>query len=170
MIINADLHIHSHFSKTANEDMNIKRISLEAPKKGLNLVATGDCLNSRWLQEIKKCNYIDEGTFELNHTRFILNTIARKDTSVELLKDLDQRKYIKIASHNRILYLFVKNLLNLEGVSRFPELEKNLKEIINKGDEYLDKLKQTIAFVLEILSQAKIQFLITKNCRTELIL
>ena len=74
MIINADLHIHSHFSKSANKDMNIKRISLEAPKKGLNLVATGDCLHPGWINEIKTCNYIDEGTFELNHTKFILST------------------------------------------------------------------------------------------------
>ena len=74
MIINADLHIHSHFSKSANIDMNIKRISLEAPKKGLDLVATGDCLHPKWIKEIKTCNIVDEGTFELNHTRFILST------------------------------------------------------------------------------------------------
>jgi len=74
MIINADLHIHSHFSKSANEDMNIKRISIEAPKKGINLVATGDCLNSNWIKEIKECNYVDEGTYELNNTRFILSS------------------------------------------------------------------------------------------------
>ena len=74
MIINADLHIHSHFSKSANIDMNIKRISLEAPKKGLDLVATGDCLHPKWVKEIKTCNIVDEGTFELNHTRFILST------------------------------------------------------------------------------------------------
>jgi len=93
MIINADLHIHSHFSKSANEDMNIKRISLEAPKKGLNLVASGDCLNSRWLQEIKTCNYIDEGTFELNHTRFILSTeIEDKDNIHHLIYFYDFAK------------------------------------------------------------------------------
>jgi uncharacterized protein (TIGR00375 family) len=73
MIINADLHIHSHFSKSANIDMNIKRISLEAPKKGLDLVATGDCLHPQWIKEIKTCDFIDEGTFELNQTRFILS-------------------------------------------------------------------------------------------------
>jgi uncharacterized protein (TIGR00375 family) len=37
-------------------------------------LATGDCLNSNWLKEIKKCVHIDDGTFEMNQTRFILST------------------------------------------------------------------------------------------------
>lgn len=74
MIINADLHIHSHFSNSATDAMNIKTISLEAPRKGIDVVATGDCLHSGWIKEIKTCNVIDDGTFELNGTRFILST------------------------------------------------------------------------------------------------
>jgi len=74
MIINADLHIHSHFSNSTNAEMNIETISLEAPRKGIDVVATGDCLHSGWIKEIKTCNVIDEGTFELNGTRFILST------------------------------------------------------------------------------------------------
>ena len=74
MIINADLHIHSRFSGATSEKMNIETISLEAPRKGVNVVATGDCLHSGWIKEIKECNVIDEGTFELNGTRFILST------------------------------------------------------------------------------------------------
>ncbi len=74
MIINADLHIHSRFSGATSEKMNINNISVEAPKKGIDVMATGDCLHSGWLKEIKGCNKIDEGTFELNNTRFILST------------------------------------------------------------------------------------------------
>ena len=74
MIINADLHIHSHFSNSANDGMNIKTISLEAPRKGIDIVATGDCLHSGWIKEIKTCDVVDDGTFELNGTRFILST------------------------------------------------------------------------------------------------
>jgi len=74
MIINADLHIHSRFSGATSEKMNIKTISLEAPRKGVNVVATGDCLHSGWMKEIKQCNQVDEGTLELNGTRFILST------------------------------------------------------------------------------------------------
>jgi uncharacterized protein (TIGR00375 family) len=74
MLINADLHIHSRFSGATSEKMNIKTISLEAPRKGVDVVATGDCLHSKWMNEITQCNVIEEGTFELNGTRFILST------------------------------------------------------------------------------------------------
>ena len=74
MIINADLHIHSRFSGATSNKMNIETISLEAPRKGINVVATGDCLHSGWMKEIKQCKVIDDGTFELNGTRFILST------------------------------------------------------------------------------------------------
>ena len=74
MIINADLHIHSRFSGATSQRMNIETISKEAPYKGVDIVATGDCLHSGWMKEIRQCNVIDEGTFELNGTRFILST------------------------------------------------------------------------------------------------
>jgi uncharacterized protein (TIGR00375 family) len=74
MLINADLHIHSRFSGAASKRMYIDTISLEAPRKGIDLVATGDCLHNEWMKEIRQCNVVDEGTFELNNTRFILNT------------------------------------------------------------------------------------------------
>ena len=74
MIINADLHIHSRFSGATSQRMNIETISKEAPNKGVDIVATGDCLHSGWMKEIRQCNVIDEGTFELNGTRFILST------------------------------------------------------------------------------------------------
>jgi len=74
MIINADLHIHSRFSGATSQRMNIETISREAPFKGVDIVATGDCLHSGWMKEIRQCNVIDEGTFELNSTRFILST------------------------------------------------------------------------------------------------
>ena len=74
MIINADLHIHSRFSGATSEKMTIETISKEAPRKGVNVVATGDCLHSGWMKEIRQCNVIDDGTLELNGTRFILST------------------------------------------------------------------------------------------------
>lgn len=74
MIINADLHIHSRFSGATSDKMNIESISLKAPLKGIQVLATGDCLHSGWIREIKQCSVVDEGTFEFNGTRFILST------------------------------------------------------------------------------------------------
>jgi uncharacterized protein (TIGR00375 family) len=74
MLINADLHIHSRYSGATSDKMTISSLSVEAPRKGINVMATGDCLNNNWLAEIKNCTVIDEGTLEMNHTRFILST------------------------------------------------------------------------------------------------
>jgi len=85
LIINADLHIHSRFSGATSEKMNIQTISTEAPRKGVDVVATGDCLHSGWLKEISQCEVIDEGTFELNGTRFILSTEIEAEKRVHHL-------------------------------------------------------------------------------------
>jgi len=74
MIVNADLHIHSRFSMAVSQKMILSVLSKEATKKGVSLVGTGDCLHPAWLKEIKEMQKADEGTFELNKTRFILTT------------------------------------------------------------------------------------------------
>jgi len=74
MIVNADLHIHSRFSGATSDKMSIEMLSVEAPRKGIQVVATGDCLHSGWMREIKSCNVVDDGTFEMNGTRFVLST------------------------------------------------------------------------------------------------
>jgi len=73
MEVNADLHIHSRYSGATSDKMNIRTLSLEAPLKGIQIVATGDCLHGKWMEEIKTCEKVDEGTFELNGTRFVLS-------------------------------------------------------------------------------------------------
>ena len=74
MIVNSDLHVHSRFSGGVSKNMTIETLSKEARKKGVDLLATGDCLHSGWIQEIKEMEKIDDGTFELNGTRFVLTT------------------------------------------------------------------------------------------------
>jgi len=73
MLINADLHIHSRYSGATSDKMTIVSLSVEAPRKGINALATGDCLHGAWQKEIKTCTVIDDGTFEMNGTRFILS-------------------------------------------------------------------------------------------------
>jgi len=73
MLINADLHIHSRYSGATSDKMTIASLSVEAPRKGINALATGDCLHGAWQKEIKTCTVIDDGTFEMNGTRFILS-------------------------------------------------------------------------------------------------
>ncbi len=80
MEVNADLHIHSKFSTATSSEMDLPAIARESKRKGIHLVGTGDCLHREWLREIKKLEAIDEGTFLLDHTHFIL-TVEVEDSS-----------------------------------------------------------------------------------------
>jgi uncharacterized protein (TIGR00375 family) len=70
-LINADLHIHSRFSISTSKQMTFGTLAVEAPKKGINLVGSGDCLHQTWLKELQSLEKVDDGTFELNNIRFI---------------------------------------------------------------------------------------------------
>ena len=74
MIVNADLHVHSRFSAGVSKNMTIDTLSKEARKKGVDLLATGDCLHPGWMKEIEEMEKVDDGTLELNGTRFVLTT------------------------------------------------------------------------------------------------
>ncbi|HIE31242.1 MAG TPA: TIGR00375 family protein [Methanosarcinales archaeon] len=71
MNVNADLHIHSKYSMATSNKMNMQTIAREAAKKGIDVVGTGDCLHSRWMDSIKKLPE-SNGVFSLNDTSFVL--------------------------------------------------------------------------------------------------
>lgn len=54
MNINADLHIHSHFSAATSPRMDLPTLAVEARRKGIQLLGTGDCLHPKWLQEVRE--------------------------------------------------------------------------------------------------------------------
>ena len=85
MIINADLHIHSKYSGATSKEMTLEMIAREAPLKGIQIMATGDCLHSQWLKQIKSLHQVEEGTFELHHTRFILSVEVEDKSRVHHL-------------------------------------------------------------------------------------
>ncbi len=73
MLVNADLHIHSKYSMATSPKMDLHTLATESGKKGIQLVATGDCLHPKWLAEIKKLKE-DNGVFRLNEAFFVLTT------------------------------------------------------------------------------------------------
>jgi PHP family Zn ribbon phosphoesterase len=73
MLVNADLHIHSKYSMATSPKMDLPTLAQESKKKGIQLVATGDCLHPGWLSGIKKCRE-EDGIFKLNGTHFVLTT------------------------------------------------------------------------------------------------
>lgn len=73
MQVNADLHIHSKYSMATSPKMDLPTLAAESKKKGIQLVATGDCLHPKWLSEIKK-NQEENGVFHVDNIHFILTT------------------------------------------------------------------------------------------------
>ncbi|MBP2172750.1 TIGR00375 family protein [Methanococcus voltae] len=53
MIANIDLHLHSKYSMGTSKFMSIENIVKYGKLKGLDIIGTGDCLNPKWLDEIK---------------------------------------------------------------------------------------------------------------------
>jgi len=85
MLINADFHIHSRFSGGTSEKMTIRNLSTESKKKGIHLLATGDCLHSQWLKEIKENGEYNDGLFEVNGVTFVLSTEVEDERRVHHL-------------------------------------------------------------------------------------
>jgi len=54
MEIIADLHLHSKYSRTVSQNMDLNEISRQSHTKGINLVATGDWTHPLWFREIKE--------------------------------------------------------------------------------------------------------------------
>ncbi len=73
MRANLDLHIHSKYSKATSNRMDLSTIAREAAKKGIRVVATGDCLHPRWIADVKGLRE-DKGLFSLEETFFVLTT------------------------------------------------------------------------------------------------
>lgn len=85
MIATTDLHIHLS-NKTRKEQIaDIKTLSRNAAAKGINLIGFGDCLLDTWRKELTFCEKIDEGTFEFQNIRFILNAEIETNDNVHHL-------------------------------------------------------------------------------------
>jgi uncharacterized protein (TIGR00375 family) len=72
MLVNLDLHIHSRYSMAVSSDMLLPEIAKEAARKGVEIVATGDCLHPQWLEAIKKLPESD-GLFLQGEAHFVLS-------------------------------------------------------------------------------------------------
>ena len=72
MIINADLHIHSPYTKKTHEEINFNLLATNAEKKGLHLLSTGDCLHPQWIKHINQLEPVDEGTFRTAAIQMVL--------------------------------------------------------------------------------------------------
>jgi uncharacterized protein (TIGR00375 family) len=101
--VNLDLHIHSRYSAATSERMTLQEISKVAPKKGIKIVGTGDCLHPLWEKEIRALPE-EEGLFRLNDTLFLPTVEVEDLNSVHhliLLPDLSKALELREAFAQR---------------------------------------------------------------------
>ncbi|MBW7899871.1 MAG: UvrD-helicase domain-containing protein [Rhodocyclaceae bacterium] len=53
MAFHADLHVHSKYSRATSRDLDLEHLAWWAARKGIAVVATGDCVHPAWLAEMK---------------------------------------------------------------------------------------------------------------------
>jgi uncharacterized protein (TIGR00375 family) len=122
MLVNLDLHIHSKYSMAVSADMQLPEIAREAARKGVKIVATGDCLHPLWLNAIKKLPK-DDGLFHQGDTYFVLSVEVEDSSRVHhliFLPDTAQAEQLQEA--------FAPHSTNLSSDGR-PRLHLNGSEI-----------------------------------------
>jgi PHP family Zn ribbon phosphoesterase len=65
----ADLHIHSKFSRATAKNLDLENLYIEAQKKGIQAIGTGDSTHPGWFAELKeKLEPAEEGLFRLRES------------------------------------------------------------------------------------------------------
>ncbi|MDO9097621.1 MAG: TIGR00375 family protein [Candidatus Methanoperedens sp.] len=122
MLVNADLHIHSKYSMATSPKMDIPTLAGESRKKGIQLVATGDCLHPKWLAEIKKLKE-ENGVFRLDGAYFVLTT------EVEDANQVHHLIIVPSISKAEELYEFMKPRSNNIDSDGRPNVRLNGEEL-----------------------------------------
>jgi len=130
MFIDADLHIHSRYSKAVSKLMTFPVLAENAKLKGLGIVGTGDILNPRWEEELLKYGQkVDEGTYEIKGIKFLLTAEVEDNKRVHHLLLFPNIEAVKEMRERLERY---SNDINSEGR---PHLTINAAEIADLANE-----------------------------------
>jgi len=119
LTINLDLHIHSRYSMAVSSDMLLPEIAKGAARKGVKIVATGDCLHPQWLDAIRRLPESD-GVYLLDGTHFVLSVEvedARRVHHLIFLPDISKAEQLRegFAAHSTNLSADGRPRLHLNG-------------------------------------------------------
>lgn len=134
MIINADLHVHSKYSMATSKNMNPETMAVESMKKGLNLIATGDALHSKWLEELedKLTPMDDNGIYKTDiegvSTNFITTTEVEDNERIHHLLIIPS---LEVAWQMRNEF----TVKNMDADGR-PKIRMHASEIIDIAKDY----------------------------------
>ncbi|MDF2957633.1 MAG: PHP family phosphoesterase with a Zn ribbon [Candidatus Alkanophagales archaeon MCA70_species_1] len=132
MLVNADLHIHSRYSAATSQRMELKTLAVEAARKGIQLLGTGDCLHPKWLSEIKELRE-ENGIFRFDEG---LGGVAEKyGTAFVLTVEVEDARRVHhlllvptVSKAEELFEFFSKHSKDIEEDGR-PTLNLNGEEI-----------------------------------------
>lgn len=96
------------------------------------------------------------------YTQIIIDVVLARNSKKNIDK-INFEKLLVIASHNRVLLVFSKNLIKIKDIKLTKNQKKILKDIINKGEENLQALRRTIKLIDRTLTKKAIPYLIVKT-------
>jgi len=95
------------------------------------------------------------------NTEIIVNIVLGRKIDINW-DEIDFEKLLVLASHNRVLYVFAKKLLNSE--IDFPERHRDiLKDIQKEGEKNLVALRNTLLLLENVFKKENIDYLIVKT-------
>lgn len=139
MIIIADFHIHSRFSRATSKNMNLINLAQFCNIKGINLIGTGDFTHPKWLNELKDGlrDSNKNGLYRLSHniknpTLFILSS----EVCTVFNHENDVKKI-----HHVILTPSIEDaeLLN-DKLSKYGNLNTDGRPILNLSPPHLTEI------------------------------
>ncbi len=69
MLVAADLHLHSRYSRGTSDEMTLEFLERCAEVKGLQVIGTGDFTHPRWLRELREKLVEENGLYHLKNAR-----------------------------------------------------------------------------------------------------
>ncbi|MCB4791370.1 MAG: endonuclease Q family protein [Elusimicrobia bacterium] len=128
----ADLHIHSHYSLATSKNLTPEHLDLWAQLKGIDVIATGDCIHPAWLKELKeKLEPNKSGLYRLKD-RYRLRT-----EDIKLPKKV--KKEINFILQTELSCIYKKNgkVRKVHSITILPDFasaEKLQKQLEKKGN------------------------------------
>ncbi|AHF79841.1 TIGR00375 family protein [Thermococcus paralvinellae] len=166
MHVDADLHIHSRYSKAVSKLMIFPILAEYAKLKGLNVVGTGDILNRKWEEELlKHAEKVDEGTYEIKSVRFLLTAEVEDSKRVHhvlIFPSIDAVREMRehLRKYSRDIDTEGRPHLNLSG-AEIADLANELDVLIGPAHSFTPwtALYKEYDSLEECYGNAKIHFL-----------
>jgi uncharacterized protein (TIGR00375 family) len=140
MLVNADLHIHGRYSIGVSKYMTPENLATGSRRKGIQLLGTGDCLHQGWMKGFEELERIDDGTYALGDTRFVLTAEVQDSSRVHHILIFPSRSSAmdfrrKVENHSSNIDKDGRPILHLDG-GEIAQLAKDVDALIGPSHAF----------------------------------